>query len=310
MNITAIDTVNFSSGTNKDFIPHMVFNSVPGFRSLESYGFPNYAVNKDGIVINTYTGEIVPIYSQTNTGGGVVRLVYNFFTQTYPIAKLVGEMFWDLPEEEHNGVYGPVISNYSIWNMLGPNEKWDLRLLFPLFNFQEYWIDKQQRLWSLVSPVIKILLPNHDDGGYRDYRLNTTDNTRKHIRSDRIICTIYHPEVPEDMKARHATTETLSVRHLNGDKSDDTPSNLCWTEDSDVKNPINSDITKIMGEELNFLDEQTIRNICTALKEGKTPKEIANTLGMKLGIVKCIQKGKVRMEIVQEYLPFPELTEE
>lgn len=279
--------------------------SQHGYKELSIYGLPDYAINIEGQVIDLYTGcERTTQFDNNDTESSPHVIVRrNGFPIYVDIASTVAQMFWDTPDNMIYGPYEEIIREYREWNLLSCNDKWDLRDLFPMYGLKHHVFDRFGNVWSCHTRKIYKLKPRRDRDGYLDYSLAQINGGRKHIRAHRIACTAFHPGVPEEYKHKFTSTEEMVVDHINGIRDCNIASNLRWV---DVCENNHSSMRKLYPNS-KIMQTELIEQICKDLKQGISPAKIEEQYGVNSGCVWSIRNGRLRKDVSQKYMPFPEL---
>ena len=89
-------------------------------------------------------------------------------------------------------------------------------------NFDGYRVDKDGAVWSRrksIGRTWKRLRPATNEHGYKFVAIRRNDGERKTVRVHRLVLLAYVGE---------PLPEQTHTRHLDGDKLNNKPSNLCW----------------------------------------------------------------------------------
>lgn len=127
--------------------------------------------------------------------------------------------------------------------------------------------------------VFRELLPSKDSGGYHQIR-NGELRQRRHV----LVCEAYHGPRPPGCE----------VRHLDGDKSNDTPGNLEWGTrlENCADTVAHGRTTRGVKNAQALLTEAQAREIKQRRADGEGGRALAQEFGISEGAVCDLHKGR------------------
>lgn len=146
----------------------------------------------------------------------------------------------------------------------------------------QYYISQDGKVYN--SKTNKYLKGSLDKDGYRRFRLNGLN-----VSFHRILMETFNPV--ENM-------DKLEVNHINGNKDDNTLTNLEWaTREENMKHLVSSNLSKKCSNKgiqngRAKLNEQDVLEIRKLLQEGLSSSKIANRFGVGKTAISDIKNGK------------------
>lgn len=136
--------------------------------------------------------------------------------------------------------------------------------LYPIKK-KAYSIDEEGNIYSHLTN--KYLIPKEDKDGYMTIGLSCEENRRKFFKVHRLVLSTFSPV--ENM-------ENLQVNHINGNKKDNSISNLEWcTGKENIKHAVENNLR---GKGRAEITEKEVIEICKLLEQGYAPKMVAQKL--------------------------------
>lgn len=127
----------------------------------------------------------------------------------------------------------------------------------------------------------RILKPSIDKNGYRTYALQVGPKKKKYIRGGAMVAEAWHGGRPDGMV----------VRHLDGSKNNDTPSNLRWGTPKENSNDSKVHGTYIHGAKVNTA-KLSIDDVLMIKASTKGHAELSKELGVSPGAIWHIRDGR------------------
>ena len=137
---------------------------------------------------------------------------------------------------------------------------------------KDVWVSEDGR-------VFKELFPSKDSGGYHQIRAGVV-RERRHV----LVCETYHGARPKGMV----------VRHLDGDPSNDRPSNLAWgtIADNYQDTVLHGRSTKHERNPSAKLNEEQVREIKRRRADGESGVSLAREFGVSQQTICGIKNGR------------------
>lgn len=199
--------------------------------ALKAFDLPEYAINSDGIVIYPRTGRIA-IGNQ-----GLIDIKY----KRYRIGRLVGECFWDKPEEIwKNSPYKEDILLHGEFRLLPINAKKCLNIRHRFGGY--YWVTDKGEVWDDYE--MKKFKKAVSSSGFEFVHIGTQHNIPIH----RLVAN-YFINIPVELKS--IPPNELRVRHKDGNKLNNHVGNLEWCTKDEAHGNVklsNADLINIDNE--------------------------------------------------------------
>lgn len=147
----------------------------------------------------------------------------------------------------------------------------------------DYYVTEDGHVWSALSN--KFISEHPDKNGYMKVRLSSKDlpNGKQHAYSvHRLVLENFRPV--ENM-------ENLQVNHIDGNKSNNSLSNLEWTTcEENIRYAIDNNLRAQVNGAAK-LTEEDVLNIIEKLKNGQTCCSIAKEYGLCRATIEKIYNG-------------------
>ena len=149
--------------------------------------------------------------------------------------------------------------------------------------FESYLCNEQGQIYSLISK--KIMKTHNDKDGYRQLRLTIEKGKAITVKAHRLIAQTFIPN-PENKPF---------VNHKNGNKEDNTVSNLEWC--TAKENNVHARQTGLLNDcgvnnSRAVCNEETLKEIRTLIAEGKGNTEIEKITGISNKVISNIRRGR------------------
>lgn len=154
-----------------------------------------------------------------------------------------------------------------------------------LHGFSLYRFRSDGEVVSLHKGSARILSGGVDKDGYRKFVLIDDLGARRYVRRASLICTAFHGPRPKG----------LEVRHLDGSRDNDAPSNLAWaTHKENIADKLAHDTHQRGVRNGNSkITEAQARVVKSRLLDGRNARQIARDVGVSYATVYNIKYGKV-----------------
>lgn len=148
--------------------------------------------------------------------------------------------------------------------------------------YENYFLDDEGNVWSKKSKKLRKLKPQFSRG-YKYFGFYL-DSGEKRIALHTLICTAYHGERPS---VNH------QVRHLDGDKQNNEPSNLAWGTQKENELDKIAHGRNLFGSKhgRSVLKEADIPKIIRLRSKGLTYDRIGKIFGVHFSTIYRITKG-------------------
>jgi hypothetical protein len=154
-----------------------------------------------------------------------------------------------------------------------------------------YYATDDGRILSVRRKGIRELKGYINSDGYLTVTVTGDDGIKRKTLVHRLITLAYHGEPPFD---------DAVVRHLNGKKLDNRPSNLAWGTQHDNYMDAVRHGTRATGEGIGakITPPDVVRKVRAAFNSGLTGKAIAEMFGLSTAQVSRIKNGKRWSEVI------------
>ena len=154
-----------------------------------------------------------------------------------------------------------------------------------------YYVDENGNVWSEFS--CKILVTFTDKDGYKRVRLTLKEGKRRNFPVHRLVLMMFSPI--DDM-------ETLQVNHIDGNKGNNSITNLEWcTAQENITHAVVAGLRNNKGERNYFhkITEEDVRKIRQLHATGKyTYRALGKMFGLYEDHVSHIVRRKARSNVV------------
>jgi hypothetical protein len=158
----------------------------------------------------------------------------------------------------------------------------------PIPGYPGYEADNEGNIWSMqhnwrgYGP--RVLTALQDKNGYLKVRLSI-NGKRINRKIHRLVCLAFHGQ---------PSPEKPLVRHLDGNKHNNSPDNLCWGSHQENEHDAVLNGEKASGERNGFskLTEIKVKEIKAMLSNGVSQRKIAKQYGISQRNVSLINQGK------------------
>jgi hypothetical protein len=153
-----------------------------------------------------------------------------------------------------------------------------------LAGLSKYFFRSDGEVISIWKGEPQILKGGIDKDGYRKFVLIDDTGSRRYVRRSSLMCAAYHGPRPTGKE----------VRHLDGSRDNDAPSNLVWaTHAENCADKLGHGTAQRGVRNGNGkLTEEQAREAKSRLATGEHPKEICKDYGVSFGAIYNIKYGR------------------
>lgn len=269
-----------------------IFSHYENFKSLDFLGFPNYAINIYGEIINTQTGTIKK-ESEPNRYNLFFIFGNNLRESKYPKIHLVAEA-WYLQDRAlwKNSPYVETIERYLEFFLIPCNDKKQTEYVNSYGNY--YWITRSGEVWE-DGFRLKVK-PRYSKEGYADVSLAKIPYFRnRNVSVHRLVAKAFCP-IPQHLLDLGHTFDTLEVNHKDANPINNRWWNLEWVVG--MENQLHRQ--QKYKRRKYLASDELLRNVCFALSNGDLVFQVAQKFKLPFDVVMDIQNG-VLPEYQQEF---------
>lgn len=162
----------------------------------------------------------------------------------------------------------------------------------PIPGYPGYEADDEGNIWSECKrwQGRTRLIPRWHDLGYWKVRLAIGPLKRKRVSVHTLVCLAFHGSRPSN----------ACIRHLDGDSSNNRPTNLCWgtmKENAADRTAHGRHLISCRARTATKLDPQRVTEIRAALRDGETFKSLSLRFSVAQATINQIKKRETWREI-------------